>query len=129
MNILRHFRSVFAALLALCGPALAGDIELYSTGTNDTLAFRIKNTSEKMRYVVFLEVKRVDLKSGDVISSRTDQHTLSPMADIDVGPARQQGAEVKYRIANVRLVNQPQARSGPRDASLPAPYPVMFKGR
>ncbi len=121
--------SLFAAFLTLCAPARAGDVELYTIGTNDTLAFRLKNTSENMRYAVFLEVTRIDLKSGDVISSRTDQHTLSPLADIDVGPARQHGAQVKYRIANIRLVNQPQGRSGPRGASLPAPYPVMFKGK
>ncbi len=129
MNIRRHFLSVFAALLALGAPALAEDVQLYTTGTNDTLAFRLKNTSDNTRYVVFLEVRRLDIKTGSAISSHTDQHTLSPKADIHIGPARQQGANVQYRIASIRLANQEQGRSGPRDASLPAPYPVMFKGR
>ncbi len=75
MNIRRHFLSVFAALLALGAPALAEDVQLYSTGTNDTLAFRLKNTSDNMRYVVFLEVRRLDIKTGSAISSHTDQHT------------------------------------------------------
>jgi len=127
MITFRHVLCVAAALLALCGPALAEDVQLYTTGTNDTLAFRLKNTSENMRYVVFLEVRRLDIKTGSPISSHTDQHTLGPKADIHIGPARQQGANVQYRVASVRLANEEPGRSGPRDASLPAPYPVMFK--
>ena len=129
MNTRSSILSVLAALLALCAPAFAVDVKLYTTGTNDTLSFRLKNTSERIRYAVFVEVTRADLKTGKVISTRTDQHTLSPLADIDLGPWKQQGAAVSYRVANTRLVNQPQGRSGPRDASLPAPYPVMFKGK
>lgn len=127
MTLRRHAVSVCAVFLALCGSAMAADVEVFTTGTNDTLAFRLRNTSERMRYAAFIEVTRSDLKTGKVISTRTDQHTLSPLADIYLGPWKQQGAAISYRLASTRLVNQPQGRSGPRDASLPAPYPVMFK--
>ncbi|MFH0907476.1 MAG: hypothetical protein V1929_01775 [bacterium] len=123
----RHALSVLALFLALCGPAFAGDVELFTTGTNDTLGFRLKNTSAKMRYSVNIEVTRVHLKTGDTISTRTDQHTLEPLADMYIGPARQQGAAVRYRIASIRLAGGQTGNTGARrSGSLPAPYPITF---
>lgn len=129
MITIRHILFAATAMLALCGPALAGDVQIYSTGTNDTLGFRMKNTSDKMRYSVNVEIKRINPKSGDTISSRTDQHTLDPLADLYLGPAFQQGAKVSYSIASIRLVPSPTPPTAKRDNSLPAPYPFTFGGK
>lgn len=130
MNVARHAWSCAGLCLAFCfilaAPSFASDVEIYETGSGESLGYRIKNTSDATRYQVDIEVKRLDLKSGDVISARLDTITLSPLADISLGLEIQQNARVKYRVASVR-----QAGKGPGVATrgagkMPAPYPIMF---
>ena len=114
-----------AFLFGLAGQVRAADVEIYPTGSGETLGYRLKNTTET-RYAVDIEVTRLDPGTGAVITKRIDQITLGPRADISLGSARQQGAEVRYRVANVRVAGGSSDTGARRDSSLPAPYPVMF---